>query len=171
MVAAIEPKLQLAEIERLKRKPATDLDAYDLLLRAQALDTVISPGSLAAALGCLGRAIAIDPSYAPAMALAAYCYAERRQQGWAKDPEAERPKAFASPRVRSTRARTTATFLDGRLCLRVLGAMLIAPGSWFTVRCNSTRIPAIGLQPPGWGEVFLGNPGKAMDVAAADEPP
>ena len=35
VVAAIEPKLQLAEIERLKHKPASNLDAYDLLLRAQ----------------------------------------------------------------------------------------------------------------------------------------
>lgn len=28
------------------------------------------------------RALAIDPSYAPAMALGAYCYAERRVQRW-----------------------------------------------------------------------------------------
>ena len=34
-MAAIEPKLQLAEIERMKRKPASSLAAYDLLLRAQ----------------------------------------------------------------------------------------------------------------------------------------
>jgi hypothetical protein len=32
VVAAIEPKLQIAEIERLKTKPAANLDAYDLLL-------------------------------------------------------------------------------------------------------------------------------------------
>src|SRR5262249_16376132 len=31
VVAAIEPKLQLAEIERLKHKRPTNLDAYDLL--------------------------------------------------------------------------------------------------------------------------------------------
>jgi TolB-like protein len=37
VVAAIEPKLQIAEIERLKQKPAANLDAYDLLLRAQQL--------------------------------------------------------------------------------------------------------------------------------------
>jgi hypothetical protein len=28
VVAAIEPKLQLAEIDRLKHKPASNLDAY-----------------------------------------------------------------------------------------------------------------------------------------------
>jgi Tfp pilus assembly protein PilF len=35
--------------------------------------------SFAAALDCLDRALAIDPSYAPAMAMTAYCYAHRRQ--------------------------------------------------------------------------------------------
>ena len=34
VTAAIEPKLQAAEIERMKQKPASNLDAYDLLLRA-----------------------------------------------------------------------------------------------------------------------------------------
>ena len=38
VVAAIEPNLQRAEIERLKQKPTANLDAYDLLLRAQQLE-------------------------------------------------------------------------------------------------------------------------------------
>ncbi|SRR5579871_2521871 len=89
VVAAIEPKLQLAEIERLKRKPAENLDAYDLLLRAQQLEYEFTEESLAGALRYLEQALAIDPSYAPAMALAAYCYTWRRDQGWAKDRDEE----------------------------------------------------------------------------------
>jgi TolB-like protein len=84
VVAAIEPQLQLAEIERLRHKPAAHLDAYDLLLRAQQLEHEFTSESLAAAIENVKRALAIDPSYAPAMALGAYCYAERRQQGWAQ---------------------------------------------------------------------------------------
>src|SRR5215471_14331677 len=38
VVAAIEPWLQLAEIERVKRKAPADLAAYDLLLQAQQLE-------------------------------------------------------------------------------------------------------------------------------------
>ena len=38
VVAAVEPRLQLAEIERLKRQPPTSLDAYDLLLHDQQLE-------------------------------------------------------------------------------------------------------------------------------------
>ena len=89
VVAAIEPNLQLAEIERTKHKPGTDLRAYDLLLRAQALEYEYTKESLAEALICLERAIAIAPMYAPALAFSAYCYAERRQQGWAEQIEPE----------------------------------------------------------------------------------
>jgi TolB-like protein len=85
IVAAIEPNLQLAEIGRLKSKPAANLEAYDLTLRAQQLEYEFTEESLAGALRCLAEALAIDPSYAPAMALAAYCYGERGIQGWSKD--------------------------------------------------------------------------------------
>jgi TolB-like protein/Tfp pilus assembly protein PilF len=85
VVAVIEPKLQLAEINRLKNKPAASLDAYDLLLRAQQLEYQFTEESLAEALRYLGRALEIDPSYAPALAQMAFCYAERRDQGWAQD--------------------------------------------------------------------------------------
>src|SRR5215813_12119711 len=64
VVAAIEPRLQLAEIERLKRSPAANLDAYDLLLRAQQLEYEFTAESLAAALRYLDQALAIDSAYA-----------------------------------------------------------------------------------------------------------
>ena len=89
VVAAIEPKLQLAEIARVRTKPAGNLDAYELVLRAQQLVYEFTEQSLTAALGCLEQALAIDSSYAQAMALAAYCYAERRLQGWTQDMPSE----------------------------------------------------------------------------------
>ena len=89
VIAAIEPKLQQAEIERLSHKPVSDLDPYDLLLRAQHCEFQFRMDGHAAALRHLEDALVIDPSYAPAMALAALCYAQRRDQGWMKDPEGE----------------------------------------------------------------------------------
>ena len=77
IVATIEPKIQLAEIERLKHKPAANLDAYDLVLRAQQFEHEFTAKGLAAAIRCTEEALAIDPNYARAMALAAYCYGER----------------------------------------------------------------------------------------------
>ena len=95
VVGAIEPMLQLAEIKRLKHKATANLDAYDLLLRAQQLEYEFTDASLAEALQCLKQALAIDPSYAPAMALAAYCHTERSYQGWAKEPKADRDEGLS----------------------------------------------------------------------------
>jgi TolB-like protein len=89
VVAAIEPQLQLAEIERLRHKPAAHLDAYDLLLRAQQLEHEFTPDSLVAAVENVKRALTIDPSYASAMALGALCCIERVVQGWAQNMTAE----------------------------------------------------------------------------------
>jgi len=94
VVAAIEPNLQLAEIERLKRRPDTNLDAYDLLLRAQQDQYEFTHEGFAAALRHLDQALLIDSSYAPAMALAAYCHTERCEQGWSQTPEADAKAAF-----------------------------------------------------------------------------
>jgi tetratricopeptide (TPR) repeat protein len=89
VVASIEPKVQLAEIERVRHKPAASLDAYDLFLRALQLEHEYTQQSLALALEYLRKAISIDASYAPALALAAYCCVERRVQRWAENPERE----------------------------------------------------------------------------------
>jgi TolB-like protein/Flp pilus assembly protein TadD len=82
VVAAIEPTVQFAEIERHRSSQPSRLDAYDWLLRAYGLEHAFTAESTAAALECLDRAIAIDPSYAPAIAMAAYCHALRHFQGW-----------------------------------------------------------------------------------------
>ena len=62
VVAAIEPKLQQAEIERLKFRPASDPDdPYRLLLRAQQCEYQFRKDGHAAALRHLDQALAIDP--------------------------------------------------------------------------------------------------------------
>ena len=82
VVAAIEPAVQFAEVVRQKSIKPSRLDAYDLLLRAYGLEHEFTAESTAAALGCLDQALAIDPGYAPALAMAAYCHALRHFQGW-----------------------------------------------------------------------------------------
>jgi TolB-like protein/Tfp pilus assembly protein PilF len=85
VVTAVQPNLQLAEFERLKQKPPANFDAYDLALRAQQHWYEFTEEGFAAALVCLKKALTIDPAYAPAMAMIAYCLSYRRLQGWAKD--------------------------------------------------------------------------------------
>jgi TolB-like protein/Flp pilus assembly protein TadD len=93
VAAAIEPTLQWAEIGRLSRNRPDRLDAYDLLLRAHALLSDFTAAGMEEALGCLDQALAVDPSYAPAMAAAAYCRAQNHFQGWAQQDDAARADA------------------------------------------------------------------------------
>ncbi len=94
VVSAIEPTLQHAEIERLKYKPTEKFDAYDLMLHALQQWHRFTDESFTAAIDYLERALGIDPSYAPALAMTAYCYAHRRQQGWSKDIDGEGAKGL-----------------------------------------------------------------------------
>jgi adenylate cyclase len=82
VVGAIAPRLRMSEIERAVRKPTASLDAYDFYLRALAQVYRYTEESLAEAVALLRQALAIDPSYAPAGALASWCQAIQRTQGW-----------------------------------------------------------------------------------------
>jgi TolB-like protein/class 3 adenylate cyclase len=73
VVGAIEPKLRQSEIERATRKPTESLDAYDLYLRALAQIQKYTRPSRDAAIALLKKALAIDPSYAPAAAAIGWC--------------------------------------------------------------------------------------------------
>ncbi|RFB78266.1 winged helix-turn-helix domain-containing protein [Methylovirgula sp. 4M-Z18] len=93
VAAAIEPTLQVAEIAHLDRHRPAQLDAYDFLLRAHALLADFTAAGMQGALQCLDQALAADPTYAPAMAAAAYCRAQCHFQGWAQQDEADRAAA------------------------------------------------------------------------------
>ncbi|MEO9189766.1 MAG: adenylate/guanylate cyclase domain-containing protein [Acetobacteraceae bacterium] len=81
VVAAIEPKLRAAEIERAWRKPTENLQAYDLVLRAQAHLHARTREPIEEALRLLDQAIAIDPDYMRAVALKARMFQLRRVWG------------------------------------------------------------------------------------------
>jgi TolB-like protein len=74
VVGAIEPSLRRAEVERVKRKRPDNLDAYDLVLRAQPDVYSGMPAGATKALTLLENALALDPAYALAHAFAAMCH-------------------------------------------------------------------------------------------------
>lgn len=170
VVAAIEPSVQLAEIGRLKRKPTANLDAYDLFLRAQQLEYEFTEESLTAALQHLRQALAIDSGYAPAMALAGYCYAVRRNQGWAKDPQAEVAEGLLyvtraielgseDPNVMWMAARAVWHLSEDGHRARELG--------YRSLRLNPNS--AVALAITAWAEVRLGNAEKCIELCARAE--
>jgi TolB-like protein len=89
VVGAIEPRLEQAEMERAKRKPTENLDAYDHYLRGLAgIHKWTSEGSREA-LAHLNRATELDPDFAAAFGLAARCYSQRTGFGWVTDRKEE----------------------------------------------------------------------------------
>ena len=72
-VAAIEPSLRQAEIERSKRKRPENLDAYDLVMRATPLVDTGMPEGASHAVQLLERAVSLEPNYALAHGQAAFC--------------------------------------------------------------------------------------------------
>jgi adenylate cyclase len=84
VVAAIEPRLIEAERQRSQLKRPENLTAYDLYLRAMVDFYATSAQQTEAALRYLDEAIRLDPSYAPADALAAERRVYACAQGYIK---------------------------------------------------------------------------------------
>jgi TolB-like protein/class 3 adenylate cyclase len=89
VVGEIAPKLEQAEIERAKRKPTESLDAYNYFLRGMASVNQWTRESNDQALGAFYKAMELDPGFASAYGMAAWCYIWRRLNGWVVDRSQE----------------------------------------------------------------------------------
>jgi TolB-like protein len=165
VVAAIEPTLQLAEIDRLKHRPVANLDAYDLFLRAQQLDYQFTEGSLATALRLLERVLVIDPDYAAAMALAAHCHGDRAQFGWTQTPEADAREGLQLAWRAVELAKDDASVLW--MAAHAVFHLQADPRRARDLAYRSLQLnpnSAIALAKAGRMETALGNFGKAVEL-------
>ena len=94
VTGAIAPKIEQAEIERAKRKPPENLDAYDYYLRALESHYRTTREATDEVLRLCHKAIKLDPDFAPAYGLAALCYVPRRANSWMDDPATETAEAL-----------------------------------------------------------------------------
>src|SRR5262245_13145926 len=85
VVSAIAPKLEQVEIERAKRKPTENLDAYDYFLRALANVHQGTKEAIVEALKQFYQATELDPDFSSAYGMAAWCYVVRKTNGWMLD--------------------------------------------------------------------------------------
>jgi tetratricopeptide (TPR) repeat protein len=85
VVGAIAPQLERAEIERAKRKPTGNLSAYDYYLRGMANLHLGTREAIHEALSQFDQAIRLDPDFASAYAMAAWCHFWRKVNGWMID--------------------------------------------------------------------------------------
>ena len=89
VVGAIAPKLEQAEIERAKHKPTESPDAYECFLRGMASYYLQTGDALNEALRLFYKAIELDPEFASAYGMAAWCYGSRKINAWVSDHSRE----------------------------------------------------------------------------------
>ena len=89
VAGAIVPKLEQSEIERARRKPTESLDAYDFYFRGLANLHRLGRRTIDEAVTLFSKAMELDPTFASAYALAAYCRAQRLVVGHVADREGE----------------------------------------------------------------------------------
>ena len=93
VVATIAPQVQESELRRSRAKHPSSLDAYECVLRGLDLLYRQEDDPYTKALPLFERALALDPRYATAYALAATCYGERYYEGTSPDPTGDHMEA------------------------------------------------------------------------------
>ena len=170
VVGAIAPAIEKAEIERAKRKPTESLDAYDYYLLGIAATHSVFEGTedaVSEALRLFYRAIELDPNYASAYGMAAWCHVLRKNYGWMPDDaqaiaEVER---LARQAARLAKNDAVALYTGGFALARLLGHL--DAGAALIDR-------ALALEPnlaaawhlSGWVKIYLGEPEMAIEHMA-----
>ena len=167
VVGALGPRLEQAEIARTKRKPTDSLDAYDYYLRGQAAFHLFSQEENKEALGFFYKAIETDRNFAPAIGMAARCYAQRSGFGWVVDRAWEKAEAARLARRASELGK------DDAVALAMAGfALVIVVGELEDGADLIDR--ALVLNPnfawawmfSGWARLLLGGPEAAIERLA-----
>ena len=87
IVTALKLKLTVGEQDRLARKRAVNVKAYEYLLRGREQALALTRGGNIAARSLADAAIAIDPEYAAAHALIAFTHLNDYANGFTSDPQ------------------------------------------------------------------------------------
>jgi TolB-like protein/Flp pilus assembly protein TadD len=157
VVGAIAPKLEQAEIERAKRKPTDNLNAYDCFLRGMAGWHDWTQSSHNDALKLFYQAIELDPGFARPHALAAGCYLMRKSNGWVIDRAAEIAETVRLARLGADLGRTDALALAWSAHALALVGGDIKTGIALidhALRLNANL--AVAWQRSGWLRIYAG---------------
>ncbi len=167
VIGAIEPRLEQAEIERIKRKPTANLDAYDYFLRGSESVYRWTDEAIEEGLRLLYRAIELDPDFAAPYALATFCYCGRTNTGTVINREQEivETTRLAQRAVQLGKDDAFAFCWAGFSLARVVGKL--DDGAAFIDRAlalNPNLARAWNLS--GWVRIWLGEPDIAIEHLA-----
>lgn len=163
VAGAIEPSLQLAEVERARRKPTENLDAYDLYLRALPRHYAKTRTDNDIALSLLRRAVELDPNFSLAKAFAAFTVVQQEVQGWSSpDDRGEAIRlareALADPQENPATLRCAGHAIAWLAQDRVRGWAALERA--LALNPNSAQV----LGSAGWTLLYLAQAERAIDL-------
>jgi tetratricopeptide (TPR) repeat protein len=161
------PRIEELEINRAAHKPTAKLYASDCYLRG--LAEYYKWGRKDAndeAFRYFNKAIQLDPDFASAWAYAAYCYLERRVQGWMADVPKEIAEATRLARRAAELGKKDATALSfAGLTLAYVAGDVDAGASLIDRALLLNPNYATALYFRGWIKGWIGEPAQAIDDA------
>jgi TolB-like protein/class 3 adenylate cyclase/Flp pilus assembly protein TadD len=163
VASAVQPSIRRAEVDRARKKRPDTLAAYDLVMRAFPHLWAHSPEDNKEAISYLARALALEPDYGLAAALAAWAYGQQVAYNWSTDFAGERRQAQALVQTASMAVADDPTALTA-----LASAIMMLGGDVAQAAMLADR--AIELDPNhawawlrrGWGHVYLGNPERGL---------
>jgi len=167
VAGAAAPKLEENEIERARRKPTDNLDAYDYFLRA--MPSIYQPTKEAndEALRLLNKAIELDPYFASAYGQATWFYCLRKARGWSVAPEQDIAETarLARRAVELGKDDAFALCWAGFSLAYVVGEL--DDGAAFMDRALALNTNlALAWSHSGWVRIWLGEPEIAIEHLA-----
>jgi TolB-like protein len=167
VAGVIEPALQTAELARSAARPASDLTAFELYVRAITI-ALSSEMQIAQAIQLMEQAIERDPGYGPALAWAADCYGRLYMDNLGKDPEGDRHKgADLARRALEVAGDDASVLANAALALarfgEDIGAMMALVDRALALSPNFAR----GWYVSGALRLYAGHPDVAIEHVGA----
>ena len=160
---ALQPTLRDVEIDRARRKDPTELDAWELTMRALPNVLSVDPTAASTALGWLERAMELAPLDPLPMSLAAWCHGQRAAHHFTGELKNERGAA------RALAARATALNGGDPLAETMLAAGFALAHDLDSAEVHSDRALALdGGSAWAWGRsahihAYRGEPAEAIE--------
>jgi TolB-like protein len=164
VVGAIAPKLQQAEVQRVRHKPTESLAAYDCFLRGGASFYRFTREATDQALAHFERAIELDPDFATAYGMAALCYIRRKATRWWADEAKDTTDAVRIARKAVELGKDDVIALSaGGWTLAYVGLELDGGIAFIDRALELGPNLAAAWMYSGWTRIFLGEHERAIE--------
>jgi len=171
VVGAIAPKWNKAEIERARRKPTANLDAYDYYLQGIAQVYQATSHANDDALRLFYKAVELDPNLRQHMGMAACCYAWRKMSGWMTTQQRKSRKLLGWLGTQCSWAGRMRSRSAWWVRARIRGGEVEDGAAFIDQRFILNPNLAAGWLLSGWVNIYLGEHEVTIECAKARHPP